>query len=252
MKVIKYKKIKNKYRVYFDNDISLDLFEDIILKHELLLKKDIDDKKLKQIELDNLKEEIYDKALSYINIKMRSRKEISQYLKKKDYSNNDINETIKRLEKNNLINDNIYAKAYVSDKFNLSSEGPLKIKNGLINGGIDENLASKYVNELKEEDIIDKLDRLVDKKIKTIKNYSGNVLRLKITSYFYYLGYYKSTIDKVLDNKNLNNNDNGIKEYNKLLNKYSKKYSGYELESFIRNKLYQKGFDLDEIKKNID
>ena len=31
MKVLKYKKIKNKYRVYFDNDIKVDLNDNIIL-----------------------------------------------------------------------------------------------------------------------------------------------------------------------------------------------------------------------------
>ena len=35
-------------------------------------------------------------------------------------------------------------------------------------------------------------------------------------------------------------------------NKYSKKYNDYELENIIRTKLYQKGYDLNEIKKNID
>ena len=30
------------------------------------------------------------------------------------------------------------------------------------------------------------------------------------------------------------------------------KYDNYELENILRNKLYQKGYDLNEIKKNID
>ena len=31
MKIIKYKKIRNKYRVYFDNDITVDLYERVII-----------------------------------------------------------------------------------------------------------------------------------------------------------------------------------------------------------------------------
>ena len=58
-------------------------------------------------------------------------------------------------------------------------------------------------------------------------------------------------IEDILNTKKLNNNG-GEKEYTKLYNKYSKKYSGYELENIIRQKLYQKGFDINEIKKNID
>ena len=83
MKVLKYKKIKNKYRVYFDNDIKVDLYEDIILKYELLLKKEIDNKTFDKLVLDNNKEDIYEKSINYISIKIRSKEEIFNYLNKK-------------------------------------------------------------------------------------------------------------------------------------------------------------------------
>ena len=78
------------------------------------------------------------------------------------------------------------------------------------------------------------------------------ILKLRLCNYFIEQGYNKSDIEEILDNKNLSNIEQGIKEYNKLYNKYSKKLEGYELENIIRNKLYQKGYDLNEIKKNID
>ena len=252
MKVLKYKKIKNKYRVYFDNDIKVDLNDNIILKYELLLKKEIDNKTFDQLVLDNNKEDIYNNAVRYISIKIRSKEEIYNYLNKKGYDKEDINNTINRLEKNNLINDNLYIKSYIHDRFYLSSEGLNKIRNYLINLRLDESIIDKYLNEIDREDVIDKLNKLVDKKIKSNKNYSGNILKLRLMNYFVEQGFNKCDIEEVLNNKNLSNIDNGIKEYNKLYNKYSKKYDGYELENLLRNKLYQKGYDLSEIKKNID
>ena len=59
-------------------------------------------------------------------------------------------------------------------------------------------------------------------------------------------------INEIINTKNLVNIEDGIKEYNKLLNKYKNKYDDYKLEAYIRSKLYAKGFDLDEIKRNID
>ena len=248
MKVLKYKKIKNKYKVYFDNNLTIDLYEDTILKYNLLLKKDIDDKTLDDMIAFNNKEEIYFNTLKYINIKIRSKEEIYKYLQKKNYDIKDINEIISRLEKENIINDEVYIRSYIHDRFNLSSEGPLKIKYSLNN--MDNNLVEKYISEISEEDIINKLDKLVDKKIKSIKNYSGNVLKMKILNYFSNLGYSKEDIGKVLSTKNIKN-DNGLKEYNKLYNKYSKKYEGYELEKIITSKLYSEGYDINEIKKDI-
>ena len=124
----------------------------------------------------------------------------------------------------------------------------MKIKYSLSN--MDTKLVNKYIEEINEEDILNKLDKLVDKKIKSIKNYSGNVLKMKILNYFSNLGYSREDIEKVLSNKSIKN-DNGIKEYTKLYNKYSKKYEGYELEKVIANKLYSKGYDINEIKKDI-
>lgn len=250
MKIIKYKKVKNKYRVYLDNE-EIDLYENIILKYNLLLKKEIDSNLLEIIKEDNKKEEAYESALNYINVKMRSKKEIEKYLKKREYDNNLIHDIISRLEELGLINDENYIKAYISDKINLTNDGPNKIKQNLINEKMNEDLVEKYINEIDKEELIIKLEKLIDKKIPTIKNCTGNVLKYKITNYFINLGYNKYMIEDILDKKNLTNN-NGEKEYIKLYNKYSKKYEGYELESIIRQKLYQKGFDLNEIKKNID
>lgn len=252
MKILKYKKIKNKYKVYFDNDSSIDLYENTILNNNLLLKKDISESDLDKIKKDNEKEEIYERSLKYINIKMRSKEEIKKYLSKYKYNNSSIEYVIKKLENSKIINDELYIKAYIYDKINLSNDGPNKIKHYLLSEKMDENLINNYIDEIDEEVVKNKLNRLVDKKIKTIKNCSGNVLKQKITMYFINLGYSKEMIEEVLSNKDVDNNEEGVKLYNKLYNKYSKKYQGYELENLLRQKMYQKGFDLSEIKKNID
>ena len=251
MKILKFKKEKNKYRIYFDNNKDIALYESIILKNELLLKKTITENELKKIIKENQKEEIYENSIKYINVKMRSKKEIESYLKRKEYNLSDIEITIKRLEKEKYIDDEKYVKAYIYDKLNLSTDGPFKIRYNLINNNIDERIVDKYIENIDSNEIRDRLDLLIDKKIKTIKNCSGNILKLKLLNYFSNLGYDKYMIDEILSNKELNN-DNGEKEYYKLLNKYSKKYSGYELENIIKQKLYQKGYNLDEIKRNIN
>lgn len=251
MKIIKYKKIRNKYRVYLDNDETIDLYENIILKYELLIKKNVDSSLLNKIRKDNDKENAYEISLNYISIKMRTKKEINKYLTKKNYDKSLIEDTIKRLEKNNLLNDELYIKSYISDKVNLSNDGPYKIKRYLLDNDLNEDLVNKYIHEIDEESLKEKLDRLIDKKIKTIKNCSGNVLKFKVMNYFINLGYDKKLIEDILSNKEIRN-DGGEKEYQKLYNKYSKKYEGYELERIISQKLYQKGYDYNQIKKNIN
>lgn len=252
MKIVKYKKIKNKYRVYFEDESSIDLYDNIILKYSLLLKKQIDNKELEQIKIDNKNEDIYYICLKYISVKMRTKREIISYLKRKNYTSNEIDGIIERLEKDNLINEDEYTKSFIIDKFNLTNDGPNKIKRDLINEGINISLIEKQLEIISKNDIYEKLNRLVDKKIISLKKYGGEILKYKLISYFINLGYDKEIIDEIIINKNLVNNNQGIEEYKKLYTKYSKKYEGYELESIIKQKLYQKGFDYNEIKRNID
>ena len=59
MKILKYEKKKNgMYQVFFDNDNNIDISEEIILKYNLLLMKDIDNSLIDKM-LDENKIYIY-------------------------------------------------------------------------------------------------------------------------------------------------------------------------------------------------
>ena len=124
MKINKYKKIgKNKYKVYFDNN-EIMLFEDVILKYDLLLLKDMSLELLDKIIDENKFYEAYDMSLSYIETKMRNRKEIYKYLKKKGYEEELINKVINKLTSLKILDDRQYISAFINDKINLSNDGP--------------------------------------------------------------------------------------------------------------------------------
>ena len=57
-------------------------------------------------------------------------------------------------------------------------------------------------------------------------------------------GFYKDDILQVLDGIVIDDKDIYEKEYKKLYEKYSKKYSGKQLEYKIKEKMYQKGFNV--------
>ena len=180
---------------------------------------------------------------------MRSKKEIRTYLSKL-YDKALVNRTIDKLVQNGLINDSKYINAYYLDKINLSNDGPNKIKDNLLKQGIDKELIEKNIT-VDNTVIFEKLNHLIDKRIKSSKGYSGNILKQRLITYFINQGYEYDMINEIINTKNLTNIEEGIKEYNKLYNKYKDKYDDYKLEAFIRSKLYSKGFDLDEIKRNI-
>ena len=129
MKIIKYKKESNeKYKLYLDDGTTVDTYEEVILKNNLLYKKEIDDELYNIIMNDNMYEEAYNKSVSYIGIRLRSTNEIKGYLKNKKYNEEIIESTVNRLLKNNVLNDEVFTKAFINDKLNFTTMGPYKIE----------------------------------------------------------------------------------------------------------------------------
>lgn len=241
MKIIKYKRLSNdKYKVYLDDNQNIILHENIILKYDLLIKKEITD--LNQIIKDNNNYIVYDISLKYISTKMRSENELRMYLKKKEIDNKLINDTINKLKQNGYINDRQYAKYYIMDKINLNKYGPNKIKTELLKLKIDKDIIEEELQNINKTDILNNLESIVDKSIKSNKSYAGDVLKQRILSNLINKGYKKEDILNILSTKDLSNNQLYEKEYTKLYKKYSKKYSEEELDYIIKQKLYLKGF----------
>lgn len=248
MKITKFKKIGNdKYKIYLDNGDVISLYEDVIINNNLLIRKELDEKTLDSLIKENNNVNVYSMALNYISYKMRSQREVYDYLTKKDISKKLIEEVINKLTKNGYLNDYNFAKAYINDRLNLSNDGPLKIKNNLLNLGIKESIIDDTLENIDYNIIYQKLNKLINKKIKSSKG-SFNMIKIKLLNYFYNLGYDKNTILEILNNISIRSDLSLLKkEYDKLIFKYSKKYEGRQLELFVEQKLYAKGYTKEEI-----
>ena len=247
MKINKFKKIgSNKYKIYFDNE-SLIVYEDVILKYNLLYKKDIDNDLLIEINKENYKSSIYDVSIKYISVRMRSKKELEEYLKKKKYDQKDIEDTIKRLQSQDLLNDEKFAKSYINDKLYLTNYGLTKIKNDLLKLGVEEYIIDAIVNNIDLQVINDKLSKIIDKELKINSKLPTNKLNNKIINRCINLGYNYEDILNILNDKNIEGNSNIEYDYKKIYEKYKNKYDEYKLNAVIKSKLYQKGYTIDEI-----
>lgn len=251
MKITKYEKVKNnKYIIYLDNDEKISLYDEVILNNDLLLTKEIND--INILLSENEYYEAYYDSIKYLNRKLRSTNELEKYLNNK-YDNIIVLKVIDRLKKEKYLNDELFVNSYVHDNFILTNKGYYRIYKELEELGIDNEIINNSLDKITYEEWVEKLTKLINKKIKTNTNYSRNKLYNKMISYFIGLGYSSEMINNVLDNSKVDN-DNGIlnKTYQKLYNKLSKKYSGKELEFQLTNRLLKEGFNYDDIKNIIN
>lgn len=252
MKIEKIKKLGNgKYKLEFDNKEKVITYDDIILKNNLLYKNELTTKELNEINKDNSYYDIYNKTINYVSKRIRSEKEIDNFLDKFNLEFKTKDKIKNELRKINLIDDTKFAAAFISDRIHLSNDGLGKIRSSLVNYGIDSNIIESEISKISDEVIIDKLNTLISKKINSNHKYSLYILKQKIMAELINLGYEKDMIINYLDQYN-STNSNIEKEYDRQYNKLSKKYEDNKLYYQLKQKLYQKGYSGEEIDEVIE
>lgn len=202
MEIVKYiKKGNGNYQIIFDNEKKINIQEDVIIKNNLLYKKEIDNDLLLKIIVENEEYEIYNKCVNYIGVRLRSINEIREYMARKDISLEKQEEVIERLLKNKLLDDSVFARAFIKDKMNFTTMGPYRIELELKKHKIDDKIIKKYINEINRDMIYDKIDRQINKLIKSNKNKSN--LRNKIYNNLLGLGYSSEMVVSMINKYNL-------------------------------------------------
>lgn len=243
MKVLKYKKSKNgKYIVYFDDGRSSVLYEDVILKYNLLLKKEINESLFKEINDINFEYDVYYVGLKSIASRFKSIYELRKFLFNKEYPEDLIDKAIDKLVSQGYLNDRMFARSYINNQISVTSNGPIRIKSDLENKKVDSKIIDSEIIAFSDDIQIEKIDKIVNKLIKGNHSRGGIVLRQKIINDLKSKGYCYDLICSVIDNYNFSF-DSSIakKEYDRLYKRYSRKYDGVELEKKIREKMYMKG-----------
>lgn len=242
MRILKYKKMSNgKYKLYLDNGTDLLLYEDVILKYNLLLTKNIDNN-IEEINKYNLECDCYYVALKSLNSRFKSVKELRDFLLKKEYPQDFVDKSIDKLIRQGYLNDRSFSKSFINNQIITTNKGPNKIRSELIKRGISKEIIEEEVLVFSVELQKEKIDKTINKMIKLNKTRGGIVLKKKIYNDLIQLGYDNFLINDCLNHFDFSNtSDIATKEYNKLYKKLSKKYSGKELDYKIKEKLFQKG-----------
>lgn len=242
MKIIKYQKGKgNEYKIT-TNKGDYKLYDDVIIKYSLLLKKEINKAEFDKILLENNLLNAYYDSLKAISTKLRTEKEIRTLLNKKGYNEREISYAIDRLNKENYLNHKIYIEAYIHDMLNLYLVGEKKIMSNLMVLGFKEAEIAPFLSKIDKSIYQEKISKYVTKKAKTNKK-SKIEFRRKITNELINKGFNKSDIEQCLDNIIIEDNPEEIKKLvTKLTTKYSRKYDESTVKLKVKSYLYQKGY----------
>lgn len=248
MKIRKVTKLKSgKYKLDLDNKDKIITYDNVILDNNLLFNPLIDNNLLSKINKENKYYDIYNKIIKMVGTRLRSEKEIKEFLLKNALDDKEIENIISDLKKQKIIDDVKFVRAFIHDKLAFTNYGPNKIKSELLNH-VDNEIIDEELNNIEPSIFDEKMRKIVSKKISQNHKYSKLILKKKLTDELKMQGFDAFDIDEFL----VEDDDILKKECLKLYEKLSKKYSDKELILKMKQKLYQKGFSMELVNKEIE
>ncbi|MEG0025820.1 MAG: RecX family transcriptional regulator [Bacilli bacterium] len=243
-KIVKLK--NNKYKIVLDNDKEIVTYDEVIIKYNLLNGLG-DSRILDDVIALNEYYNIYYKVLAYIFRRLRSKKEVVCYLEKFKINDCLRDKLVNDFVLKGLIDDEKFAKCFVADHFNLTNEGPLVIKYKLLKHDIAPDIVDNCLKFISEEELLNKVIKLVDKKVLENVKYSNYILKKKLISYLISLGFLNDMIKDVVLNVVVDDTRLLFKDYEKLYARYCLKLSGSLLSYKIKSELFKKGYNSNDI-----
>lgn len=160
-------------------------------------------------------------------------------------------QVIHQLIEKKYLDDLSYAKVFLELK--RYKEGPEMIKYHLEQKGISLDIIGGIFQHYHEESIV---KELIEKKLSTPSKKPKRAWILQIKQQLLAKGFHREVIEKNLISAESNIQDQDqtiIHTYgSKILRQYQNKLSGYALYQKIKEKLYQKGFNYEDIKRYLE
>jgi len=121
-------------------------------------------------------------ALRLLGYRPRSRKELKDRLGRKGFNDEHINSVIESLENAGFISDEILARELFRGAVERKYFGKKGVEQLLLKRGIEKEIVNECVSALTREIEEEAAARLVEKKLKTLKNYPEDVVKRRLWS----------------------------------------------------------------------
>lgn len=150
MTITEIKKIgkTNRYKIFVDEEFYAVLLDEDIIKNNLKIGLEVNEKTLKEICFHGQKRVALDQAMKLLGTYSKTKKELRLYLKNKGYTSEVQDFVCERLEEYKCLNDETYADIYI--KANSSKKGKRLIAYELKQKGICQHIISERLENVED------------------------------------------------------------------------------------------------------
>ena len=168
------KKDESRANLYLDDVFYTGISIEAVIKNHLKKDMEIDKDTLDEIILNDEKTVAMSKAVKYMGGALKTKKQIRDYLKRKEFAIPTIEYVIDKMVEYKYLDDEEYARSFMltySSKY-----GKLKLKSQLRSKGVSETIIDTLLDE--EIEIKDSLESVAEKYLKNKEINEKNIIRL--------------------------------------------------------------------------
>lgn len=254
------KRNKHRYNVFIDEGqgekFGFSLDEDILVQFNLRKNLELDEAMIKMLLQQDTLHQSYNQVIGYLGYRMRTRKEIYDYLFKKEVADEHIEQIIKKLIERKLIDDKEFADSFVRTRIQMSTKGPGLVKRELIEKGITQAIANQSTEQYSYSIQYEKASKVAEKRSKKTSRHSFRKQQQQLQATLMRNGFTQEVIRDVLENIADVDNDAEMEALSyhgtRIIRRHQEKLTGYELKNKLKESLYRQGFTIESINNYLD
>lgn len=183
-----HKRSQRRYNIYLDGELAFSVHEDVLVSHRLAKGTVVSQQELEQLLADEERQLAWNAAVGLLGRRMRSCKEMRDYLTRKGHADELAGEIVSRLTEQGYLNDADFTAQWIGHRLDVQSKGSRWIREELKQKGIAAELVSSSMSEVEENREAESAYRLALKKWRLMK---GEIWerRYKLKGYLLRRGY---------------------------------------------------------------
>ncbi|GGE45478.1 regulatory protein RecX [Pullulanibacillus camelliae] len=235
---------------------AMTIHEDLLVKHGLRKDLELSEKEFQQLVKLQEVNKIYLLAINYLSYRMRTEKELRDYLIKKEAVEPGISEVIQRLKEEKLVDDKQFAELFVRSRKRQSTKGPRLIAQELKNKGVSDSDMAPALQAYSFNEQYGNALRFAGQRSRAKDKLSNLEKKNKIGQSLMQKGFEAAVVQEVLNDLNSIKGENEewvalCRQAEKAAHKY-RQLEDRERNFKVKQFLYRKGFPSDLIARYIE
>ena len=183
------KRNSNRVNIHLDGEFAFGL--ERITAAWLRVGQELDEKKIEQLQAEDARERALQQALLFLSYRVRSESEIRRNLQKHEIPEAVITETLERLRRDGLANDNQFARAWVENRSAFRPRSRRLMALELRQKGLDDEAAKSALENVNDEALA---YEAAQKRANRLKGLEWSEFRTKLSGFLARRGFSYSVI----------------------------------------------------------